>query len=133
MSVPLLSVRDLTVEFSTEHGVVRAVDRISFDVIANETLGIVGESGCGKTVTALALLGLVPSPPGRIAGGSIKLAGLGSGQTKGAASGVARIRSRIAIIRIPPRFRHNPGVYRTASLWVKKSLLSYCYGLMRAP
>ena len=75
MSAPLLSVRDLTVEFSTEHGVVRAVDRVSFDVMANETLGIVGESGCGKTVTALALLGLVPSPPGNIAGGSIRLAG----------------------------------------------------------
>jgi len=75
VSAPLLSVRDLSVEFSTERGVVRAVDRISFDVMADETLGIVGESGCGKTVTALALLGLVPSPPGRIAGGSIKLAG----------------------------------------------------------
>ncbi len=75
MSAPLLSVRDLCVEFSTERGVVRAVDRISFDVMANETLGIVGESGCGKTVTALALLGLVPSPPGRIAGGSINFAG----------------------------------------------------------
>ncbi len=75
MSGPLLSVRDLVVEFSTEHGVVRAVDGVSFDVLPDETLGIVGESGCGKTVTALAILGLVPSPPGRIAGGSIRLAG----------------------------------------------------------
>jgi oligopeptide/dipeptide ABC transporter ATP-binding protein len=72
---PLLRVRDLVVEFSTEQGVVRAVDRVSFDVFPNETLGIVGESGCGKTVTGLSILGLVPSPPGRIAGGSIELDG----------------------------------------------------------
>jgi len=72
---PLLSVRDLVVEFSTERGVVRAVDRVSFDVRPNETLGIVGESGCGKTVTGLSILGLVPSPPGRIAGGSIRFMG----------------------------------------------------------
>jgi len=63
------------VEFTTEQGVVRAVDRVSFDVQPNETLGIVGESGCGKTVTGLAILGLIPSPPGRIAGGSIRLQG----------------------------------------------------------
>jgi oligopeptide/dipeptide ABC transporter ATP-binding protein len=72
---PLLSVRDLVIEFSTDNGVVRAVDRVSFDVFPNETLGLVGESGCGKTVTGLALLGLIPSPPGRIAGGSIQFKG----------------------------------------------------------
>jgi len=72
---PLLSVRDLVVEFATENGTVRAVDRVSFDVFPNETPGLVGESGCGKTVTGLAIMGLVPSPPGRIAGGSIRLGG----------------------------------------------------------
>jgi oligopeptide/dipeptide ABC transporter ATP-binding protein len=75
VSAPLLSVRDLEIEFSTEQGVVRAVDRVSFDVFPNETVGLVGESGCGKTVTGLAILGLVPSPPGRIAGGSIEFQG----------------------------------------------------------
>ncbi len=75
MTRPLLSVRDLVVEFSTERGLVRAIDGVSFDLVPGETLGLVGESGCGKTVTALAVLGLVPSPPGRIVSGSIRLEG----------------------------------------------------------
>lgn len=72
---PLLSVRNLVVEFDTRYGPVRAVDDISFDIFPNETVGIVGESGCGKTVTGLSLLRLVPSPPGRIVQGSIMLNG----------------------------------------------------------
>jgi oligopeptide/dipeptide ABC transporter ATP-binding protein len=72
---PLLSVRNLIIEFSTRHGPVRAVDGISFDIYPNETLGIVGESGCGKTVTGLSLLRLIPSPPGRIVSGEILLQG----------------------------------------------------------
>jgi peptide/nickel transport system ATP-binding protein len=71
----LLSVRNLVVEFDTRYGPVRAVDDVSFDIFANETVGIVGESGCGKTVTGLSLLRLVPSPPGRIVQGSIVLNG----------------------------------------------------------
>ncbi|MBL8200934.1 MAG: ABC transporter ATP-binding protein [Chromatiales bacterium] len=74
-AAPVLRVRDLSVEFVTEEGVIRAVDRVSFDVQPNETLGIVGESGCGKTVTGLSILRLIPMPPGRIAGGSIELNG----------------------------------------------------------
>ncbi len=71
----LLRVQDLVIEFTTPQRVVRAVDGLSFEVNENETLGIVGESGCGKTVTGLSLLGLIPSPPGRIARGSIAFAG----------------------------------------------------------
>jgi peptide/nickel transport system permease protein len=70
---PLLSVRDLTVRFGEGEGFA-VVDGVSFEVERAETVGLVGESGCGKTMTALALLGLVPSP-GRVAGGSIGLGG----------------------------------------------------------
>jgi peptide/nickel transport system ATP-binding protein/oligopeptide transport system ATP-binding protein len=71
----LLEIEDLRVEFDTRHGRVTALDRVSLRVEAGETLGIVGESGCGKSITALAVMGLVPMPPGRIAGGEIRLEG----------------------------------------------------------
>jgi len=69
---PLLRVRDLKTYFVTEHGsgTARAVDGVSFDVRPGETLGIVGESGCGKTVTSLSILRLIPEPPGHIRPGS---------------------------------------------------------------
>jgi peptide/nickel transport system ATP-binding protein len=75
-SKPILNIRDLVVEFKTEAGVIRALDGISFEVGEGEALGIVGESGCGKSVTALSILRLIPNPPGRIAGGSIELDGI---------------------------------------------------------
>jgi oligopeptide/dipeptide ABC transporter ATP-binding protein len=68
---PLLEVRDLRTHFQTENGVHRAVDGVSFTVRANRTLGIVGESGCGKSVTSLSIMGLVAEPPGIRAGGEI--------------------------------------------------------------
>ncbi|MGI9308147.1 MAG: ABC transporter ATP-binding protein [Gammaproteobacteria bacterium] len=75
MKQPLLRVDELSIEFDTEQGVVRAVDGISFDVQPKETIGLVGESGCGKSVTGLSILGLIPSPPGRITSGCIEFRG----------------------------------------------------------
>jgi oligopeptide transport system ATP-binding protein len=68
---PLLEVRDLQTHFHTQDGVVKAVNGVSFHVERGETLGIVGESGCGKSVTSLSIMRLIPSPPGKIAGGQI--------------------------------------------------------------
>ena len=75
MSEPLLQVENLHVDFQTYGGVVQAVRGVSFDVIAGQTLAIVGESGCGKSVTVQSLMGLIPMPPGRIHQGSARLRG----------------------------------------------------------
>ncbi len=72
---PLLEVKGLTVSFSIDEGTFRAVDRVSFQVSPGEIVGLVGESGCGKSVTALSILRLVPSPPGRIDSGRILFKG----------------------------------------------------------
>jgi len=71
----ILEVKGLRTHFETERGIVKAVDRVDVSVGAGLTLGVVGESGCGKTVLALSILRLVPFPPGRIVGGSVLLAG----------------------------------------------------------
>ena len=71
----LLEVRDLRTHFFTREGVVRAVDGVSFSVERGRTLGIVGESGCGKSVTALSIMGLIPKPPARIVGGEVLFGG----------------------------------------------------------
>ena len=68
---PLLEVRDLTIHFFTEEGLIRAVENVSFEIYPGEILGVVGESGCGKSVTGLSLLRLIPIPPGRIVNGEI--------------------------------------------------------------
>jgi peptide/nickel transport system ATP-binding protein len=72
---PLLVVDDLKTWFFTRDGILRAVDGLSYQLKRGETLGIVGESGCGKSVGALSILGLVPMPPGRIVAGSIRFRG----------------------------------------------------------
>jgi oligopeptide/dipeptide ABC transporter ATP-binding protein len=71
----LLEVRELRTEFTTDEGRFPAVDGVSFAVDEGRTLAIVGESGCGKSVTALSIMGLVPNPPGRVVGGSIRFEG----------------------------------------------------------
>src|ERR1700688_3804165 len=71
----VLDVRNLQTVFFTNSGLFRAVDDVSFTVRRGETLAIVGESGCGKSVTALSIMRLVPDPPGRIVGGSVTLEG----------------------------------------------------------
>ncbi|MEE9191483.1 MAG: ABC transporter ATP-binding protein [Candidatus Aerophobetes bacterium] len=71
----LLRVRNLETHFSTHEGTVKAVNRISFTINKGQTLGLVGESGCGKSVTALSIMRLVPNPPGKIVGGEISFEG----------------------------------------------------------
>ncbi|KWV57773.1 methionine ABC transporter ATP-binding protein [Bradyrhizobium macuxiense] len=74
MTQPVLSVRNLEVEFATRRATLRAINGVSFDIAKGEVLGVVGESGAGKSVTGLAVIGLI-DPPGRISGGQIELSG----------------------------------------------------------
>jgi oligopeptide transport system ATP-binding protein len=106
-SSTLLSVRGLQTYFETEDGTVRAVDGIDFDLEKGKTLGIVGESGSGKSVTNLSVMRLIPSPPGRIAGGEILFDG--SDLLKLSAEEMRRIRGdRIAMIFQDPMTSLNP-------------------------
>jgi oligopeptide/dipeptide ABC transporter ATP-binding protein len=107
VSETLLEIRDLHTHFFTEEGVVRAVDGISFDVRAGETLAVVGESGSGKSVTSLSILRLIPSPPGRIVSGSIRFRGRDLLQLNSEA--MRRIRGReISMIFQEPMTSLNP-------------------------
>lgn len=106
---PLLSVRDLVVEFATRRGPLRALDGVSFEIGRGEVLGVVGESGAGKTLTGLAVTGLI-EPPGRIAGGGVYLNGERIDQLRGDA--MRRIRGRrIGMIFQDPLTSLNP-LYR---------------------
>ncbi|MBT3201267.1 MAG: ABC transporter ATP-binding protein [Phycisphaerales bacterium] len=71
----LLEVRDLRTFFNTEDGLVKAVNGVSFSINSGETFAIVGESGCGKSVTAFSVMGIVPNPPGKVVGGTIEFEG----------------------------------------------------------
>jgi peptide/nickel transport system ATP-binding protein len=75
MTAPLLEIRGLKTRFSLEEGPVLAVDDVSFSIPPGGTLGVVGESGCGKSVTALSIMRLVPDPPGKVVGGEIRFKG----------------------------------------------------------
>jgi oligopeptide/dipeptide ABC transporter ATP-binding protein len=97
MKEVILSVKNLQTYFFTKRGVVKAVDGVSFDLVKGECLCLVGESGCGKTVTALSILGLIDSPPGRIVGGEIFYDG--TDLTRSSAERLRRIRGKdIAMI-----------------------------------
>jgi len=107
MAETLLQVDDLRVQFKTDDGLVRAVDGVSLDIKAGETLGIVGESGSGKSVTNLALMGLVPQPPGRIVSGTAMFQG--KDLLKMSPRQLAGIRgNRIAMIFQDPMTSLNP-------------------------
>ncbi len=104
---PVLEVSNLSTVFHTRRGLVRAVQNVSFSVNAGETLAIVGESGCGKTITALSLLRLVPMPPGEIVSGSVKVDGVDLLKLDDAAMRRARGK-QIAMIFQEPMTALNP-------------------------
>ena len=108
MSEPaILQVRDLAVGFGGEEGLLRAVDNVSFDLPREATLGLVGESGCGKSVTALSIMRLLPKPAGRILGGEVRFAGENLPALP--AEAMSRIRGRrIAMIFQEPMTALNP-------------------------
>ncbi len=105
--LPLLEVKNLQTQFFTQEGVVKAVNNISYELNTGETLGIVGESGCGKSVGAMSLLRLIPSPPGKIVGGEILFEGIDL--LKLHESEIQRIRgNKIAMIFQDPMTSLNP-------------------------
>lgn len=107
MSASLLAIEDLSVSFHTPEGVARAVDGVSFELDRGDSLGIVGESGCGKSVTSLSILRLIPSPPGVIESGRIRFEG--SNLLELDPEGMRKIRGRdISMIFQEPMTSLNP-------------------------
>jgi len=107
MSEVLLSIKDLCVDFNTGDGTVRAVNNVSFDVPAGKTVGLVGESGSGKSVTSLAVMGLIPNPPGKITSGQILYKG--QDLTKFSDEEIRKIRGKeISMIFQEPMTSLNP-------------------------
>src|SRR5579884_3196970 len=107
MTASLLSVAGLRVEFATDGGTVAAVDGVDLSIARGETLALVGESGCGKSMTALAVMGLVPEPAGRIAAGAIEFDGVDLVRLPPAERRAYR-GSRIAMIFQEPMTSLNP-------------------------
>ena len=103
----LLEVKDLRTHFTTRNGVVKAVDSVSYDIQEGETLGLVGESGCGKSVSALSILRLIADPPGRIVSGSVEFEGRDLLQLSGAEMRQVR-GNRIAMVFQEPMSSLNP-------------------------
>ncbi len=103
----ILEVKNLKTYFYTDEGVVRAVDGVSFDIKKGETLGMIGESGCGKSVTALSIMRLIPQPPGRIMEGEIYFKG--ENLREKSESEIRRIRgNKIAMVFQEPMTSLNP-------------------------
>ena len=104
---PLIEVRNLGVQFRGRRGrVLQAVDGLGFRIEPQETLGLVGESGCGKSVTALAIMGLIPSPPGRLSGGEILFRHKGRLGNQRRDTYIFHHRLKIRICNDLLRFRH---------------------------
>jgi peptide/nickel transport system ATP-binding protein len=107
MSSPLLEVKDLKTYFHLRRGVVRAVDGVSFTLDKGQSIGLVGESGCGKTITAMSIMRLEPKPAARIAGGEIRFQG--EDLVQKSESGMRKIRGKeIAIVMQDPMTSLNP-------------------------
>ena len=120
--MPLLEVTDLRTHFFTREGVVHAVDGVSFSVEKGKTLGIVGESGCGKSVTALSIMGLIPKPPARIVSGSVAFEG--RDLTKLTEKQLENVRGRqIAMIFQDPMTCLNPTL--TIGLQITETMLRH--------
>ncbi|GIW49346.1 MAG: hypothetical protein KatS3mg079_822 [Caloramator sp.] len=103
----LLSIKNLKTYFYTEDGVIKAVDDVSLSIREGETLGVVGESGCGKSITAMSILKLIPNPPGKIVDGEIIFDG--KDLTKATDEEIRKIRgNKISVIFQEPMTSLNP-------------------------